>query len=235
MMRMNKKMALGMVLLCMGILSFLWFATATYEYGGYHSVTKYKDVTKYRWITKYREVNHPYSTLETKTYQNLVAQNAIVIFGSISWESFVAHDGYWIELDILSTGGDANIEIVSSNNGKIFDVIGSSFIQTVNLYYDDSYKITIYNHSFGTITVSGEIKVLYKETVWHDNWVQEPYQEQEAYVEQEPYQVNEYYTEERRVFPEYFLILPLSLVVISVIIIKEGATETTKKEGEVKR
>jgi hypothetical protein len=83
----------------------------------------------------------------------------------------------------------------------VFNVTANRFTQTVNLDYDDSYNITIHKQPwYSTVTVNGKIDVCHNETVWHDNWVSEPYQEQD-------------------VFPVYVLILPTSLIVISLIIL----------------
>ena len=183
----KKKIALGVVLLCIGALGFAW-------------------VTRYR-TTRYREVNHPYSTLDTLNDEHFDFR---IVFGMFAFHhesigSFNATNGYWIELDISVTSDDpykreARLEITSAHHGVIFDVTANKFTQTIGLDYDDDYNIMVEKRApfYTTITVRGKIDVYHQETVWHDNWVSEPYQEQ---------------------FPTYFLILPSSLIVISIIIL----------------
>ena len=187
----KEKIALGIVLLCIGALSFAWILTAD--------------------VTKYREVNHPYSTLGDTLHDEHF--NFRIVFGMFAFHhesigSFNATNGYWIELNISVYSDDpykreARLEISSAHHGVIFDVTANKFTQTIGLDYDDDYNIMVEKRApfYTTITVRGKIDVYHQETVWHDNWVSEPYQEQEPYL------------------PTYFLILPSSLIVISIIIL----------------
>lgn len=183
----KKKIALGVVLLCIGVLSFAW-------------------VARYRGVTKYREVNHPYSSLDTLNDEHFDIQ---IVLGMFAFDKFIgsfnATNGYWIELDISAYSDDpyerpVTLEITSAHHGVIFAVKSNKFTQTVSLDYDDNYNITIFKDApfYTTMTVTGKIDVYHQETVWHDNWVSESYQEK---------------------FPTYFLILPSSLIVISIIIL----------------
>lgn len=226
-----KKTTLGVALLCIGLVSFVWILTATTKetFSVDNWVPRYRDVTKYREITKYREVNHPYSTLNTSNAAHFAVYHVFGMFASNAYVgSFNAATGDWIELDISVTSDDAYqrkvlIEIASTHHGVVFNVTANRVTQTVNLDYDDSYNITIGKRSpfYTTLRVNGEINVYHNETVWHDNWVSEPYQKQESYRTQEPYLANEGYLSERNVnaFPVYVLILPTSLIVISLIIL----------------
>jgi len=222
-----KKIGFGVVLLCIGLVSFVWILTAT-EHTTVNLdnwVTEYRDVTNYREVTKYREVNHPYSTLETLKDAHFNVQNVLGMFAvNQSVGSFNGTNGGWMEIDISTTvDSPYTLKIASTDHGLIFNVTASKFNQTATLDYGDSYNITVVKRApwYSTIRVSGTIGVYHNETVWHDNWVSEPYQEQESYRMQEPYLANEGYLSERiaNVFPVYVLILPTSLIVISLIIL----------------
>ena len=142
-------MALGVVLLCIGALSFAWILTAT----AHTTVSVDNWVTRYRDVTKYREVNHAYSTLDTLNDEHFDIQKVLGMFAvNESIGSFNATNGYWIELDISATSDDPYerkiiLEITSAHHGVIFDVTANKFTQTVNLDYDDDYNITIVKHN----------------------------------------------------------------------------------------
>ena len=82
--------------------------------------------------------------------------------------SFNAASGYWVELNISSTGDnpyEADLEITSAHNGLIFNTTADSIIQTVFLNYDDAYNITVDKHPFySTVTVSGTIDLYHNQT-----------------------------------------------------------------------
>jgi len=214
-----KRTALSVVLLCIGLLSFAWILTAK----THTTVIVDNWVTRNRDVTKYREVNYPYSTSNTLNDKHFVVRKVLGMFAvNESVCSFNASYGYWIELDISVSSDDLyerriTLELTSDNHGVIFNVTANKFNQTVNLDHNDDYNITITKRSpfYTTLRVNGKIDVYHQETIWHDNWVNEQYQEQE------PYQVNEAYLSEKvvNVFPTYFLIIPSSLILISIIII----------------
>ncbi|MCK4885662.1 hypothetical protein KAS24_06270 [Candidatus Bathyarchaeota archaeon] len=83
--------------------------------------------------------------------------------------SFNATRGYWVELNISSTGDypyEVVLEITSANHGLMFNATADSLIQkTVYLNYDDAYNITAVKRPFySTVTISGTIDLYHNET-----------------------------------------------------------------------
>lgn len=102
----KKKIAFGVALLCIGLVSFVWVLTATTKetFSVDNWVTRYRDVTRCREVTKYREVNHPYSTLETLKDAHFNVQNVLGMFAvNQSVGSFNGTNGGWMEIDISTT------------------------------------------------------------------------------------------------------------------------------------
>jgi hypothetical protein len=100
--------------------------------------------------------------------EHFVVQKVLGGFaGTVCVGSFNASNGYWVELNIASFSNDPYeviVKITSANHGEIFHARGSTFTQTVSLYYEDSYNITIAKHAFySTVTVSGKIDVYHGE------------------------------------------------------------------------
>jgi len=83
--------------------------------------------------------------------------------------SFNATRGYWVELNISSTGDnpyEVVLEITSANHGLIFNATADSLMQkTVDLNYDDAYNITAVKRPFySTVTISGTVDLYHNET-----------------------------------------------------------------------
>jgi hypothetical protein len=92
--------------------------------------------------------------------EHFVVQKVLGGFaGTVCVGSFNASNGYWVELNIASFSNDPYeviVKITSANHREIFHARGSTFTQTVSLYYEDSHNITIAKHAFySTVTVSG--------------------------------------------------------------------------------
>lgn len=105
------------------------------------------------------QTQQPYTYNRTDTTDHFVIQKAIGALSKVSWDPFIAQNGYWIELSI-SASDTVRINIYGDTYGSIFDVTANSFTQTVNVYQTDTYHIEIYNnHWFSTVTVSGDIYV----------------------------------------------------------------------------
>ena len=107
--------------------------------------------------------------------EHFIVQKVLYVFhGYELLCSFNAKSGYWVELNILSTGDypyEVILEITSLNHGLIFNaraygsVEVSNFTQIVNLNYDDSYNITVAKHPFySTVKISGTIDLYHNET-----------------------------------------------------------------------
>jgi len=83
--------------------------------------------------------------------------------------SFNATMGYWVELNISSTGDypyELVLEITGANHGLIFNATADSLMQkTVDLNYDDAYNITAVKRPFySTVTIRGTIDLYHNET-----------------------------------------------------------------------
>jgi parallel beta-helix repeat protein len=107
--------------------------------------------------------------------EHFIVQKVLYVFhGYELLCSFNAKSGYWVELNILSTGDypyEVILGITSANHGLIFNaraygsVEVSNFTQIVNLNYDDSYNITVAKHPFySTVKISGTIDLYHNET-----------------------------------------------------------------------
>ena len=87
--------------------------------------------------------------------------------GDVCVGSFNASNGYWVQLNISSFGSDAYeviVTITSANHGELFHAVGKTFTQTVILYHEDSYNVTIAKRAFySTVTVNGKIDVYHLE------------------------------------------------------------------------
>jgi len=107
--------------------------------------------------------------------EHFIVQKVLYVFhGYELLCSFNAKRGYWVELNISSTGDysyEVILDITSANHGLIFNarayggVEVSNFTQIVNLNYDDSYNITVAKHPFySTVKISGTIDLYHNET-----------------------------------------------------------------------
>jgi len=111
-------------------------------------------------------------SLATATIQeeHFIVQKVMYAFrGYALFCSFNATRGYWVELNISSTGDnpyEVVLEITSANHGLIFNATADSLMQkTVDLNYDDAYNITAVKRPFySTVTISGTVDLYHNET-----------------------------------------------------------------------